>query len=82
MKLAFTRRAAALIAFASFGFAASAFADDKVVKIGVLNDMNSLYADIGGPNAVIAIKMAVEDSGLLAKGLEDRRAERGSPEQT
>src|SRR6202012_2963134 len=46
----------------------SAAADDKVVKIGVLNDMSSLYADIGGPNAVVAIKMAVEDSGLLAKG--------------
>ena len=43
-------------------------ADDKIVKIGVLNDMSSLYADIGGPNSVVAIKMAVEDSGLLAKG--------------
>jgi len=30
--------------------------------------MSSLYADIGGPNAVLAIKMAVEDSGLPAKG--------------
>jgi branched-chain amino acid transport system substrate-binding protein len=30
--------------------------------------MSSLYADIGGPNSVVAIKMAVEDSGLLAKG--------------
>jgi len=61
-------RAAALFALAGFGVATSAFADDKVAKIGVLNDMSSLYADIGGPNAVLAIKMAVEDSGLLAKG--------------
>ena len=38
------------------------------MKIGVLNDMSSLYADIGGPNSVAAIKMAVEDSGLTAKG--------------
>jgi branched-chain amino acid transport system substrate-binding protein len=38
------------------------------VKIGVLNDMSSLYADIGGPNSVVAIKMAVEDSGLTKKG--------------
>src|SRR5437660_2429876 len=30
--------------------------------------MSSLYADIGGPNSVVAIKMAVEDSGLAAKG--------------
>jgi branched-chain amino acid transport system substrate-binding protein len=41
---------------------------DKTVKIGVLNDMSSLYADIGGPNSVLAVKMAVEDSGLLKKG--------------
>ncbi|HYL90088.1 MAG TPA: ABC transporter substrate-binding protein [Burkholderiales bacterium] len=32
-----------------------------VVKIGVLNDMSSLYADIGGPGSVAAAKMAVED---------------------
>jgi branched-chain amino acid transport system substrate-binding protein len=30
--------------------------------------MSSLYADIGGPNSVAAAKMAVEDSGLPAKG--------------
>jgi branched-chain amino acid transport system substrate-binding protein len=59
-----------LVACASIGIgvATSASADDKVVKIGVLNDMSSLYADIGGPNSVVAVKMAVEDSGLLAKG--------------
>jgi branched-chain amino acid transport system substrate-binding protein len=69
MKTAFARRSAALAAFAAIGLvASSALADDKVVKIGVLNDMSSLYADIGGPNSVVAVKMAVEDSGLLAKG--------------
>jgi branched-chain amino acid transport system substrate-binding protein len=65
------RRLAALIAVAGIGLAAPAFAQDKqdkTVKIGVLNDMSSLYADIGGPNSVVAIKMAVEDSGLAAKG--------------
>jgi branched-chain amino acid transport system substrate-binding protein len=62
------RRLAALIVAAGVGVAAPAFAQDKVVTIGVLNDMSSLYADIGGPNAVVAVKMAVEDSGLLAKG--------------
>jgi branched-chain amino acid transport system substrate-binding protein len=61
-------RIAPLIAVAGFGIATSALADDKNVKIGVLNDMSSLYADIGGPNSVAAIKMAVEDSGLTAKG--------------
>src|SRR5436305_5055241 len=58
----------AIIALASLGLASSALAQDKTVKIGVLNDMSSLYADIGGPNSVAAIKMAVQDSGLLAKG--------------
>ncbi|MHC2326601.1 branched-chain amino acid transport system substrate-binding protein [Bradyrhizobium diazoefficiens] len=64
----FARRSAALLACAAFGFSTSAFAQDKTVKIGVLNDMSSLYADIGGPNSVAAVKMAVEDSGLKAKG--------------
>ena len=59
---------AALLTCAGLGFATSASAQDKNVKIGVLNDMSSLYADIGGPNSVAAIKMAVEDSGLPAKG--------------
>ncbi|KYK50197.1 ABC transporter permease [Bradyrhizobium liaoningense] len=68
MTTTFARRTAALLACAAFGFATSAFAQDKTVKIGVLNDMSSLYADIGGPNSVAAVKMAVEDSGLKAKG--------------
>src|SRR6476619_6434321 len=62
------RYSAALIALAGLGLAGPAFAQDKTVKIGVLNDMSSLYADIGGPNSVAAVKMAVEDSGLAAKG--------------
>ena len=61
-------RQAALVALAGTSLATAAFADDKIVKIGVLNDMSSLYADIGGPNSVAAIKMAVKDSGLLEKG--------------
>jgi branched-chain amino acid transport system substrate-binding protein len=63
-----TRRYAALFAFAAIGLTTSALAQDKTAKIGVLNDMSSLYADIGGPNSVVAVKMAVEDSGLAAKG--------------
>src|SRR5712675_1237199 len=62
------RRLAALISVAGICLAAPAYAQDKTVKIGVLNDMSSLYADIGGPNSVVAVKMAVEDSGLTKKG--------------
>ncbi|WP_316235115.1 MULTISPECIES: ABC transporter substrate-binding protein [unclassified Bradyrhizobium] len=68
MTTSHARRMAALLAATTLSFAGSAFADDKVVKIGVLNDMSSLYADIGGPNSVAAVNMAVEDSGLKAKG--------------
>jgi branched-chain amino acid transport system substrate-binding protein len=62
------RRFAASVALAALTLATPALAQDKTVKIGVLNDMSSLYADIGGPNSVVAVKMAVEDSGLLKKG--------------
>jgi branched-chain amino acid transport system substrate-binding protein len=68
MTTTLARRYAVLIACAGLGLAAPALAQDKTVKIGVLNDMSSLYADIGGPNSVVAAKMAVEDSGLIAKG--------------
>jgi len=46
----------------------AALADDKIVKIGNLDDQSSLYADIGGPGSTVAAEMAVEDSGLTKKG--------------
>jgi len=36
---------------------------DGVVKLGVLNDMSSLYADASGRGGVLAAQMAVEDFG-------------------
>ncbi|WP_247461624.1 ABC transporter substrate-binding protein, partial [Bradyrhizobium sp. 62] len=45
-----------------------AFAQDKTVKIGALSDQSGLYADLGGPGSTIAAQMAIEDSGLAAKG--------------
>src|ERR1700692_3687918 len=68
MRTTLARHAAALIACAGLLLATPAFAQDKTVKIGWLNDMSGLYADIGGPNSVVAVKMAVDDSGLAAKG--------------
>jgi branched-chain amino acid transport system substrate-binding protein len=68
MRTTLARHSAALFACAALSLATPALAQDKTVKIGVLNDMSSLYADIGGPNSVVAIKMAVEDSGLKQKG--------------
>ena len=45
---------------------------DDVVKIGLLLDMSSLYADITGEGEVTAVKMAVEDFGgsVLGKKIE------------
>jgi branched-chain amino acid transport system substrate-binding protein len=48
--------------------ASAALAQDKVVKIGSLSDQSGLYADLGGPGSTLAAQMAVEDSGLVAKG--------------
>ncbi|HEU5322723.1 MAG TPA: ABC transporter substrate-binding protein, partial [Methylomirabilota bacterium] len=42
---------------------------DGVVKIGVLNDQSSLYADLAGLGSVVAARMAVEDYNAAAKGL-------------
>jgi branched-chain amino acid transport system substrate-binding protein len=43
--------------------AAGAAAQTAPVKIGVLTDMASLYADIGGKGSLEAAKMAAEDAG-------------------
>jgi branched-chain amino acid transport system substrate-binding protein len=48
---------------------ASAQITDGVVKIGILTDMSSLYADDTGPGSVAAAKLAVEDFNPSAKGL-------------
>jgi branched-chain amino acid transport system substrate-binding protein len=52
---------AAAIALAVSGGAAHAQISDDVVKIGVLTDMSSLYADATGKGSVAAVQMAVAD---------------------
>ena len=43
-------------------------AQERNVKIGVLDDMSGIYGDVGGAGSVVAAQMAIEDSGLAAKG--------------
>ncbi len=43
-------------------------AQEKTIKIGNLTDMSGLYADVGGAGSTLAAQMAVEESGLAAKG--------------
>src|SRR5690242_16042667 len=64
------RSLAALALTTSLVFAGGGFAQtlDKNVKVGSLGDQSGLYADIGGPGSTIAAQMAIEDSGLQAKG--------------
>src|ERR1700733_12429306 len=52
----------------SLGWVGLAVAQDKNVKIGALSDQSGLYADLGGPGSTLAAQMAIEDSGLTAKG--------------
>ena len=59
--------AAALMSLAAG--AAHAQISGNVVKIGVLNDQSSLYADLSGQGSVLAAKMAIEDFGAAKKGI-------------
>jgi ABC-type branched-subunit amino acid transport system substrate-binding protein len=54
---------------------------DGVIKIGLLNDMNSLYADVTGVGTVEAVKMAVEDFGGKVHGIPIEVVVRRPPEQ-
>jgi branched-chain amino acid transport system substrate-binding protein len=58
-----------LVAAAALLASVAASQAETPVKIGVLNDRSSLYADLGGEGSVVAAKMAVEDFGAAAKGL-------------
>jgi branched-chain amino acid transport system substrate-binding protein len=51
-----------------FGASSATLAQDKTIKIGVLTDNSGLYSDLGGAGSTLAAQMAVEDSGLAAKG--------------
>jgi branched-chain amino acid transport system substrate-binding protein len=64
--------AATLATAMSFTGAQQGKISDDVVKIGVLTDMSGVYADYGGPGAVAAAKMAVEDFGgkVFGKNIE------------
>jgi branched-chain amino acid transport system substrate-binding protein len=65
------RRLAVIAGFAAAALWLSAGAEaqiDKDIKIGVMGDESSLYADIGGPGSVVAAKMAVADFGGTLDG--------------
>jgi branched-chain amino acid transport system substrate-binding protein len=59
----FPSRRILLLLLIAAGFASSAHAQTSTdaVRIAVLNDQSGVYADFGGPGAVVAARMAVED---------------------
>src|SRR5580693_4258011 len=65
MKLAAILGAAATLVLSA---SASAEISGDVVRIGVLNDMSGLYADIGGAGSVEAARMAIADFGGSVNG--------------
>ena len=70
MKLKRTIIAASLAAaVATTVGTAQAQMSDGVIKIGVLNDGSSLYADLTGQGSVVAARMAIEDFGAAKKGM-------------
>src|SRR5437868_8767139 len=60
------------LVLALHGTAAPAAAQDRAVKIGVLDDMTGPYADNTGPGDVQAVRMAIADFGgtVLGKPIE------------
>ena len=64
-----TRSVIGTLALLLAGGAAEAQISDGIIKIGVLNDQSSLYADLTGQGSVVAARMAVEDFGAAAKGM-------------
>jgi branched-chain amino acid transport system substrate-binding protein len=72
MKRGLKSKLISMLAGAALAFgagAAGAQISDGVIKIGVLNDMSSLYADLTGPGSVVAAQLAIEDFGAARKGL-------------
>jgi branched-chain amino acid transport system substrate-binding protein len=70
MKLKQLTAACTVALAAMFGVATTAQAQisGDVIRIGIITDMSSLYADIDGPAGVEAIKMAVADMGGAING--------------
>ena len=48
---------------ALLGIAPAAAQESKPLRIGVLEDMSGVYADITGPGAVVAAELAIADFG-------------------
>jgi branched-chain amino acid transport system substrate-binding protein len=67
--LRFSRRMLCVgVAALAFSFQAQAQDNSNPIRIGVMGDLSGYSAEIGGPGAVLAVKMAVEDHKSRAAG--------------
>jgi branched-chain amino acid transport system substrate-binding protein len=64
-----SKKLVAAVGLAMCAMGAQAQVSDGVIKIGVMNDQSSLYADLAGQGSVLAARMAVEDFGAAKKGM-------------
>ena len=67
MKLMKTALTAAIATAMGLGSAQAEISNGEV-KIGYLADMSGIYRDLGGPNGLTALRMAVEDFGGSVNG--------------
>lgn len=67
-----TRRCLNLVTAAAFitvGLISTAHAQSKSpLKLGILSDMSSAYADLAGPGSIVAAQMAIDDYGGSVAG--------------
>jgi len=63
------KKLAVAVTLAAAAMSAQAQVSDGIIKIGILTDMSSLYADLSGAGSVAAARMAVEDFGAAKKGM-------------
>src|SRR6267154_1462693 len=57
-----------MVFLVSLALAGTVVAQDQPIRIGVLNDQTSVYADFQGRGSVLAAQMAAEDYGAKAAG--------------
>src|SRR3954467_6648430 len=65
----FTTAIASVFLCTASASAQNAQVSDGIVRVGVIEDMSGVYADITGKGAVTAAQMAVEDFGGKVLGM-------------
>jgi branched-chain amino acid transport system substrate-binding protein len=61
--------AAALPALGGLPFRSARAQAANTIRIGVLNDQSGTYRDLSGPGSTQAVQLAVQESGIAAKGV-------------